>query len=103
MAHLESHLNSKCGCTATLSVELKMKIKLLKPLYLDSKVVPDGAVIEREELHARELIARGYAELVDESNTPDSTPEDESNTPDSDNGTSSNEDTPETKGKKSKS
>ena len=55
MAHLESHLNSKCGCTATLSVELKMKIKLLKPLYLDSKVVPDGAIIEREELHAREL------------------------------------------------
>lgn len=68
MAHLESHLNSKCGCTATLSVELKMKIKLLKPLYLDSKVVPDGAVIEREELHARELIRRGYAELTETSN-----------------------------------
>lgn len=69
-----------------------MKIKLLKPLYLDSVVVSVGAITERDELHARELIAKGYAELVDESNTPDS-----------DNGTSSNEDTPETKGKKSKS
>lgn len=82
---------------------ITMKIKLLKPLYLDSVVVMDGTITERDEAHARELIARGYAELVDESNTPDSTPEDESNTPDSDNGTSSNEDTPETKGKKSKS
>lgn len=69
-----------------------MKIKLLKPLYLDSVVVSVGAITERDELHARELIAKGYAELVDESNTPDS-----------DNGTSSNEDTSETKGKKSKS
>ncbi|QHJ78548.1 MAG: hypothetical protein [Caudoviricetes sp.] len=69
-----------------------MKIKLLKPLYLDSVVVSVGAITERDELHARELIAKSYAELVDESNTPDS-----------DNGTSSNEDTPETKGKKSKS
>lgn len=69
-----------------------MKIKLLKPLYLDSVVVSVGAITERDELHARELIAKGYAELVDESNTPNS-----------DNGTSSNEDTPETKGKKSKS
>ncbi|OTP93208.1 hypothetical protein [Gilliamella apicola] len=91
-----------------------MKIKLLKPLYLDSVVVMDGTITERDESHARELIARGYAELMDEGNTPDSTPEDEGNTPDStpedegntpdsDNGTSSNEDTPETKGKKSKS
>lgn len=71
---------------------ITMKIKLLKPLYLDSVVVMDGTITERDEVHARELIARGYAELVDESNTPDS-----------DNGTSSNEDTPETKGKKSKS
>ena len=52
-----------------------MKIKLLKPLYLDSVVVSVGAITERDELHARELIAKGYAELVDESNTPDSTPE----------------------------
>ena len=70
MAHLESHLNSKCGGTATLSVELKMKIKLLKPLYLDSKVVSDGTIIEREELHARELISRGYAKSIESSNAP---------------------------------
>ena len=82
---------------------ITMKIKLLKPLYLDSVVVMDGTITERDESHARELIARGYAELMDEGNTPDSTPEDEGDTPDSDNGTSSNEDTPETKGKKSKS
>lgn len=72
-----------------------MKIKLLKPLYLDSVVVMDGTITERDEAHARELIARGYAELVEESNTSES-----------DNVMPSNEEAPEmteTKGKRVRS
>lgn len=49
-----------------------MKIKLLKPLYLDAKVVLDGEIIDFHDWYSKKLIAKGYAELVEDSNTSNS-------------------------------
>lgn len=40
-----------------------MKMKTLKPLLLGGKVVVEGKSFETTELHGRELLQRGYAEL----------------------------------------
>ena len=45
-----------------------MKVKALVPLLFGSRVVNDGELFETQELHGRELIKKGYAELVEEHN-----------------------------------
>lgn len=49
-----------------------MKIKLLKPLYLNNHVVLDGEVFETSDLHGRELISKGYALVINDKDEADS-------------------------------
>jgi hypothetical protein len=44
-----------------------MKLKTLKPLYLGGKTLVEGTSFETGELHGRELLQKGYAE-IDEGN-----------------------------------
>lgn len=39
-----------------------MKLKLLKPIYLNGEVLTEGKTFETLEQHGRELIRKGYAE-----------------------------------------
>ena len=43
-----------------------MKLLLIKPNYFGGTVVSEGNTIETDEQHGRELIKKGYAELVED-------------------------------------
>lgn len=42
-----------------------MQITLTRPILLGTKVMPEGTELEAEDQHARELIARGYAQAIE--------------------------------------
>ena len=43
-----------------------MKLLLIKPNYFGGTVVSEGNTIDTDEQHGRELIKKGYAELVED-------------------------------------
>ncbi|EAT7266121.1 DUF1839 family protein [Salmonella enterica] len=46
-----------------------MKIIAQKPLYINGDVVTEGSVFETIEQHGRELINKGYAQLIEVDNS----------------------------------
>ncbi|ENU8985714.1 hypothetical protein ACE2PB_002395 [Salmonella enterica] len=46
-----------------------MKIITQKPLYINGDVVTEGSVFETIEQHGRELINKGYAQLIEVDNS----------------------------------
>lgn len=45
---------------------METKIELLKPLYINGEISQAGQTLAVNELHARELIKKGYAILADD-------------------------------------
>lgn len=53
-----------------------MKLIALKPIYFGGIVIVEGQQLKTLEQHGRELIAKGYARLADDGNSPPPEPTD---------------------------
>lgn len=53
-----------------------MKLIALKPIYFGGIVIVEGQQLKTLEQHGRELIAKGYARLADDGNSPQPEPTD---------------------------
>lgn len=53
-----------------------MKLIALKPIYFGGIVIVEGQQLKTLEQHGRELIAKGYAQLADDGNSPKPEPTD---------------------------
>lgn len=48
-----------------------MKLTVIRPIYVEGKVLVEGDVFETLEQHGRELVQKGYAVTVEPADQPD--------------------------------
>ncbi|WP_312384241.1 DUF7210 family protein [Atlantibacter subterraneus] len=48
-----------------------MKLTVIRPIYVEGKVLVEGDVFETLEQHGRELVQKGYALTVESAEQPD--------------------------------